>query len=331
MLALIFLPSLARRIGAFNLFRTVMSATLSVVVPVFAIVILGWLGGRLRLAGPAAAEGLAGFVFTFAIPCLMFRTITGAPAPEENPWYYWAAYFAGVAVVWFLATFISRKFFEIPAPEGAIIGFSTGQANTVLVGIPLILRTYGDTGATPLALLVAIHLPITMTAATLLVERSLGGTTGLLDIGRKVIANPMMIGIACGVVMRVIGLPVPEPVQATVKMIGDAAAPCALFTLGLALNRHGLGADIRLLGILAALKVALHPAIVFVLGHFVFGLPPVWVGVAVLFAACPSGINGYLLAERYKKGVGLISGSVMTSTLMSLVSMTFWVWLVTRY
>ena len=308
-----------------------MYATLNVVVPVFAIVILGWLSGRLRISGPTVAEGLAGFVFTFAIPCLMFRTISGAPAPDESPWLYWVAYFSGVAVVWFLATWISRRFFAIPGPEGAIIGFSTGQANTVLVGIPLILRTYGDAGATPLALLVAIHLPITMTAATLLVERSLGGTTGPIDILRKLVGNPMMIGIACGVAARILGLAMPEPVQATVKMIGDAAAPCALFTLGLALNRYGLGADIRLLGILAGLKVAIHPAIVFVLGHFVFGLPPVWVGVAVLFAACPSGINGYLLAERYKKGVGLISGSVMTSTLASLVSMTFWVWLVTRY
>lgn len=306
-----------------------LTATVAVVLPAFMVIALGWLAGRLRLPGLGTTEGLAGFVFTFAIPSLIFRTITTAAAPDASPWGYWFAYFTGVALVWFAAHQIASKAFGLRGAESAIAGFSTGQSNTVLMGIPMILRSFGDAGATPLSLLVAIHLPITMTVATLLVERSLGGKPTPALILRKLATNPILIGIASGIVVRLSGLPVAAPVTATIDMLGAAAAPCALFTMGLALNVYGLRADWRLLGTIALLKVLVHPALVYVIGRYIVGLPPIWVGVGVLFAACPSGINAYLLAERYRKGVAISSGAILISTVISLASMLFWVWFVT--
>ena len=307
-----------------------MSDTFAIVLPVFILVALGFGAARFGTLGARAGEGLTVYVFTFAVPALLIRTLAGAPLPDANPALYWLAYFAGVAVVWAAATAIGRRVFGLSGTLGAIAGFSTGQANTILMGIPLIIRTFGDAGSVPLSLLVAIHLPITMTAATLLVERTLGGTGGWRGIAVKLATHPILLGIAAGVVLRVWGVILPEPVTATLKLLGDSATPCALFAMGAALAQYGLGADIRFLAALSVLKLVIHPAIVFALAHAVFGLPPVWTGVAVLFAACPSGINAYLLAERYKVGVGLTSGAIAVTTALSPISTTFWVWLVTR-
>ena len=70
--------------------------------------------------------------------------------------------------------------------------------------------------------------------------------------------------------------------------------------------------------LISVLKLVVHPLIVLVLATQVFEMPPVWAGVAVLFASCPSGINAYLFAERYGEGVALASSAVALSTALAL-------------
>ena len=55
-------------------------------------------------------------------------------------------------------------------------------------------------------------------------------------------------------------------------------------------------------------------------------MPPVWAGVAVLFASCPSGINAYLFAERYNEGVALASSAVTLSTILALGTTLLWLY-----
>jgi malonate transporter and related proteins len=69
-----------------------------------------------------------------------------------------------------------------------------------------------------------------------------------------------------------------------------------------------------------------HPALVLLLATSVFAMPPVWVGVAVLFAACPCGINAYLFAERYNTGVADASSAIALSTLLSMGTIALWLW-----
>src|SRR5919112_6894766 len=129
-----------------------MLASLAIVLPVFGLIGIGWLARQVNLLTDRTAEGLSEFVFTLAIPCLIFRTLVRAEIPPVQPWGYWISYFAGVAVVWLLAASIGRRFFGIKGVSGVVAGFSAGQANTVFVGIPMILKAYGDEGAVPLFL-----------------------------------------------------------------------------------------------------------------------------------------------------------------------------------
>ncbi len=115
-------------------------------------------------------DGLSEFVFVLAVPCLIFRTLVRADIPAVQPWGYWISYFAGVALVWSLAILRRAPVLQPDGISAVVAGFSAGQANTVLVGIPMILKAYGEEGAVPLFLLIAVHLPVTMTVATLLAE-----------------------------------------------------------------------------------------------------------------------------------------------------------------
>jgi malonate transporter len=302
-----------------------MLASLFVVLPVFGLIGLGYVARWTRLLRESTGEGLSDFVFVLAVPCLLFRTLAKADIPATQPWGYWIAYFAGLAIVWALAMLIASRFFARTGPELVVSGFAAAQSNTVFVGVPMILKAYGDAGAVPLGLLLAIHLPVTMTVATLLAE---GRSASVPMLIRRLFTHPIIIGILLGSAVRPFVDQVPLPFWTIVDLLAGAAVPCALISLGIAMRRYGLESGIGLPAVLSALKLGLHPLIVYLLATRVFEMPPHWSGVAVLFAACPCGINAYLFAERYRQGMADASSAITLSTLLSLFTTAAWLtWL----
>jgi hypothetical protein len=295
--------------------------SIGVILPAFGLIAVGFLAVRTRLVSERAGDGLSEFVYTLAVPCLIFRTLARAEVPDVQPWGYWIAYFTGVAIVWALAMIVAARLFGRDPGESVLAGFSAGQSNTVLVGVPIILRAYGEEGAVPLFLLIAVHLPIMVAAASLLIE---GRDASLLGIVRRLLVNPIVVAILLGSAARPLGGFIPDPAWRIVELIGSAAVPCALFAMGAALHRYGLTAGLPLPLIVSGLKLVMHPLIVYWLATRVFTMPPAWTGVAVLFAACPTGVNAYLLAERYRQGVALTSSAVSLSTMLAMLTMFLW-------
>jgi predicted permease len=295
----------------------------AIVLPVFGLIGIGYVARQTGFISERAGEGLSEFVFTLSLPCLIFRTLVRAEIPDVQPWGYWISYFVGVAVVWVLATEIGKRFFGIKGVSSVVAGFSAGQANTVFVGIPMILKAYGDEGAVPLFLLIAVHLPVTMTLATILAE---GRQASPFVILRRLLTHPIVVGILAGSACRPIAPHVPGPVWQVMDLLASAAVPCALISMGIALRRYGLQTGWKLPTLISFLKLVVHPLVVLLLATQVFNMPPVWAGVAVLFASCPSGINAYLFAERYGEGVALASSAVTLSTFLALGTTLAWLY-----
>lgn len=300
-----------------------MIAIFLIILPIFGLIGIGYLLRYFNILGDRTGEGLSDFVFTVAIPALIIKTLTGAALPAVQPWGYWFSYFAGVAVVWALAMIAASRFFGLPHMDSVIAGFTASQANTVLVGIPMILEAFGEEGAVPLFLLIAIHLPIMVSVATLLVE---GRNANLLGVLKKLSHNPIVIAIIFGGILKLSGVAPGGPIKILLDSIAQAAVPCALIAMGIALRRYGIEYGIALPGIISALKIIVHPLIVYLLVTHVFTMPRAWAGVAVLFASCPCGVNAYLFAERYRTSIGLTSSSIALSTLLSAGTAVFWLW-----
>lgn len=298
-----------------------MLSSFLIVLPVFGLIGIGYASRWVRLLRETTGEGLSDFVFVLAVPCLLFRIMAKAEIPPDQPWGYWISYFTGLAVVWFLAMLVARKLFDRRGPEVVVSGFAAAQSNTVFVGVPMILKAYGEAGAVPLGLLLAVHLPVTMSSATLLAE---GRTASVRLLFKRLFTHPIIIGILLGVAVRPVAGMIPTPAWTVVDLLAGAAVPCALISLGIALRRYGMQSGIGLPVILSALKLGLHPLIVMVLATRVFDMPPAWSGVAILFAACPCGINAYLFAERYRQGVADASSAIALSTMLSLFTTVAW-------
>jgi predicted permease len=297
---------------------------LNILLPVFGLVAAGYLAALFKLLGHDADTHLSDFVFTICLPVLIFKTVATTIMPDAQPWGYWLSYFMGVAIVWWIASFVGKRWFGCGQLECVVAGFASGQSNTIFVGIPLILKAYGDAANVPLFLLVAVHLPVTMTVAAILMERGTG--VSFFTLLKRLVLHPIVQGLLLGLVYRLSGLPFGGAFKIVADDLAAAAVTCALFALGLSLRRYNLLGGLKLAGLITALKIVAHPSLVWFFAFKVFPMPPVWAGVAVLFAAMPTGVNSYLLAERNQAGVAPVSSAIAISTCLSLFTSAFWLW-----
>ena len=116
--------------------------------------------------------------------------------------------------------------------------------------------------------------------------------------------------------------------KTVVDQVAAAGLPTALISLGMAMNRYGLVGELKLSAVLTGLKLGIMPAAVWLLGTYVFGLTPAWTTVATIAAACPSGVNAYLFAQRFNVAHGLASNSIALTTLVCVGTTLVWLMLV---
>jgi malonate transporter and related proteins len=315
-----------------------MTQIIDIVLPVFGLIAMGYLVAWSGLLGRAAGEGLTDFVFVIAIPLLIFRTIATADFGGVSPWRIWLPFFAAFALNWVIGNLLIRRAFGRDARAGLVAGVSAAYGNTVLVGIPLVIAAYGDQGAAAIALIIAVHLPVMMTVGAVLIgraerrdgvsEEAVTVVTAARSVAANLLKNPIIIGLLLGVVWRVLGLPLGGVPKALVDRLADVAATLALFAMGMGLRKYGIRRNVPAGLALSALKLVLMPAVVLVLVRYVVPMPPVWAKVVVVAAACPTGINAYLLSARFRTGEALASNAITISTGLAVVTATLWLSLV---
>lgn len=307
-----------------------MISTLMIVAPVFALLIIGFLLAQFGLLDVKVEEGLSRYVFALAIPALLCRTTLSAHMPNQQPWTYWLAYFMAVLVVWIIITSLARAAFKKSKEESVIFAFSAAQSNTAMVGIPLITEAVGPSSATPLALLLSVHLPILTVMGTLLLENS--GDLGLRKAGRNLLrmltTHPILIGIYLGLIGNMLDLQNVQFLSGVINYIAASATPCSLIAMGIALRHHSPAGEVVPASIISFLKLIIHPLLVYIFTKHVFSMPVAWSSVSVLFAACPSGVNAYLFASKIGAGKRVASASISISTLAAIVTMSAWIFII---
>jgi predicted permease len=309
---------------------------LVLVLPSFGIILAGWAAARFHILAEPVGDALGSYVFTIALPLLLVRTLAKVEFPAVSPWPLWLTYFAGVIVAWLAGEFLVRRLFGRDARSGVIGGLSASFSNLVLLGIPITFTVYGDAGAVPLLLIIAVHLPVMaiVTAARFegIEARERGGATDwrrlVLSTLKHMLKNPLIIGIYGGLAVKVSGLPITGVPGAIIDQIANTGVPCALFTLGLGLRRYGIRENFTAGLMLTAVKVAVLPTVVFFIATRFSGMPPLWVAVATVCAASPTGVNPYLFATRHGAGHGIASNTMTIGSIVAVATTTFWMWVV---
>lgn len=299
-----------------------MSSVFEIIAPVFGLIALGWAVGRFGILGPRSGEGIADFAFTLGLPALLCRTVANARWEGLSPLAVWASFFGAAAVVWLAATMLTRVVLRRPVVDGPSIAMASVFGNTAMLGIPLALASYGTGAAAVLALVLSVHAPLLLTAGLVhheaVAEKSgLSRSRALVQLGRDLLRNPLIIGIMAGAVWRVTGLELPRSLDKLLQLVAEAGVPASLISLGLTLVGFEVRGQAATLAVIIALKLVAMPVLAWVLAVKVFALPPLAVGVVVLLAAMPTGANAYLFAARREHAANSTSGAVALGTLLA--------------
>ncbi|MFY8100734.1 MAG: AEC family transporter [Allorhizobium sp.] len=302
------------------------------VLPIFILILFGWALVRLKILAAEIGDGLGDFVFKVAVPLLLLRMIANADFHGASPFRLWIAYFAGVFVAWTIGHLVSTRIFKRDQKLGVLAGISSAFANNVFIGLPLVERTVGPEGIVAMSILLAIHLPLMMIAGVLAMERAerqTGGRegAGILTVSKQVggnlVRNPLIIGLAGGILLQLLGTPVPALIDGVVAQVAGMAAPAALISLGMTLNKYGMAGNLKIAGTISLLKLGLMPAVVW-LASTLLGLSPQWTAALVLTSSVPTGINAWLIASRFGVGQGLAASVITLSTAAGVVTVSFW-------
>jgi malonate transporter len=300
--------------------------TLGVVLPVFGLILLGYLCRRADVLGAASMTELNRFVVWVALPALLFDIM--AHTSWSAMWQpgFVLVFWLGSLLV-FGATVALRRALGRPLPDASLDGLNAAYPNSGYMGFPLCLVALGPeslplvTIGTILTVCVAFAQGIICIEIGLQEERRPGRLA--LKVCRALVRNPLLVAPALGAVASGLGLPVPA--ETFLKLLGAAASPCALVALGVFLAQQGMvrGRDLNATLLLSCGKLVVMPALVWLLA-VAMRLPAAATHTAVLLAALPTGTGPFMLAEYYRREARVTSATILVTTVLSVVTVSLY-------
>ncbi len=300
------------------------------ILPVFLVVGAGYIVTWRGYLTPEHIDGLMRFGQGIAIPLLLFRAMAGLDLRAGFDPGLLGAFYIGALAGFLVGLVGARILFHRDWEDAVAIGFVGLFSNTLLLGLPITARAWGEDALAGNFAIIAIHAPLGygLGIAAMEIARAHGTGLAALALIRRILAaifsNPLVVGIIGGVALNLSGMALPGPVMAGVNMVADAGIPVALFGLGGVLLRYRPEGDRWTILFITAVSLVLHPSITFGLAHL-FSVPVPGMRSAVVTAAMAPGINAYLFADMYGRARRVAASAVLVGTVASVLSAAFWV------
>lgn len=308
-----------------------MQAILNVALPIFGVILAGYLAGRWRILGGDSTAALNAFVSYFALPVLFFGSLARTPvAAVLDP-----GLMLGFGIV-VLATFLlGMASTRLVSPTGgrraglaamSLQGIAASWGNVGYMGVPLCLAAFGEAGLPPAMLTVIVTAIVAMVIGVMLIELEVAAGHGplrtFLRAAFNVARNPLPLSIGLGIVVSALGLAMPTPVEKWLDLLGAAAAPCALFAIGLFLSDKSVKSGLAEASLATLLKMVIQPLLAMAVLPLFVDLQSVPGKVALLMAALPTAANAFVLAKQFDIQVEQNSASILLSTAFSVVTVS---------
>ena len=305
-----------------------MSSLIDVIVPVFLIIGCGYFTVWTKLFSVDTIDGLMIFTQNFAIPVLLFDAIAKVDLVSVFNIKLFLSFYSG-ATIGFLLGFLGSYFlFRRPLEDSVVIGFCCLFSNTVMLGLPITERAYGEEALRHNFAIVSIHAPfcyfLGITVMELVRSSEKNLKKNIIVILKAMFSNALVVGIMLGFLVNLSEIQVAKSIQSSIDMINAVALPAALFGMGGVLYQYRPQGDIGPIIMVCAVSLIIHPTVVWFSG-LNFDLSKTQLRSAVITAAMAPGINTYVFASMYGSAKRVASTGVLVSTALSIGSI--WVWL----
>jgi malonate transporter and related proteins len=309
-----------------------MTDVVNLALPYFGLIFIGFACGRIKQIPDTALAWMNFFIVYVSLPALFYRILAQTPLDQLSQVNFIFA--TTLATFWaFAVSFgVGMVIRHGNVAESTIAGLAGGYDNIGYMGPGLALATLGQSAAVPVALIFCFDNIILLTMVPLLMAVARPQPTSVgaiaLEVVRRVALHPLIVASALGVVSAALHFQPPVALDRLMQFLQNAAAPCALFALGVTVALRPLKKMRWEVPFLTAVKLALQPLLVFMLLSLFGPFDLIWVDTAVLMAALPPALNVFVFARHYDTWVEQASSAVLVGTLVSVVTLTSVMWMV---
>ena len=299
----------------------------NVVLPVFLLILIGYVGGRAGKLGINASTELNRFVVWLALPAQLFNF--AANSGWQTLWQpgFITAFFLSCLIVFLLVLLLSWIRHR-NLSSASFDALSASYSNTGYMGIPLCVLALGQDGLAP-AIISTFIVFVMFALATVLIEIGILSHKKpheiLWSVTQSLCTNPLLIAPVAGLFWASSELTMYDPISQVLAFLAAASTPCALVSIGLFLMQKSTAAPAQAWSISLA-KLILQPLIAWVIAGPILELPILWVNAIVILSALPTGTGPFMLAQYYKADGSVISRVVLITTVSSLLTLSLFLW-----
>ena len=300
---------------------------LTILAPVFLVVILGLFLRQTGFASYSFFQQTNKLVYWVGLPALLFYKTADAPPEFGNVLNIVVVLVAGM-VGCIIAGYTVSFLLGLSVEDRGTFVQGTFRGNLAYVGLPIVLYTIeaSDIAGNGMAFLViAPMIPLYNFASVFVLtagRRSEGSTRKdhIRKLTLKIVTNPLIIACLAGLLYSLTGLGIPLFLYRTLEAIGQMALPLALLGIGATLSFDTVKGEVRESIAASIIKTAGAPLIGFLVGS-ALQLSSVEMRVALLYLTCPTAISSYVMAQQLKGNDRLAAGIVVVSTVVAAFSL----------
>jgi malonate transporter and related proteins len=301
-----------------------MSDLLTLILPIFVLVGVGYAAVRLSFVPEQLVQALGGFVLNFALPALILHALLQQDLRQTLNWNYILAYAAGSLVVFIAMLLFLRAGLKKPLPHASIAALGGCASNSGFVGFPVASLALGAPALTALPLSMLVENILVIPLALALGEMGLqeGETPGkvIRSTLRRLARTPLILAILLGVIFSAIGLRLPAPIATALDMMADASIPCALFVVGGTLAGLRAGSLATDVSVIVIGKLILHPLAVTGAFLLIGGVPPGLMAAGIILASSPMLTIYPILGARFGYD-RVCAAALLAATTLSFVTL----------
>lgn len=318
--------------------------SLNATLPIFLVMVIGYLLKNLKLMDEPFVKTLNKFNYNITLPLLLFQDIAGSDF--SSVWDTSYVLFCFFCTLFCIAStwIITAKLYHKKDLIGEFVQASYRSSAAVL-GIAFIQNIYGNAGMAPLMIIGTV--PLYNVAAVIILSFTAPGYSedsdsisctinkSAVKAARKsvikkavkgIFTNPIILGIAAGMVVSLCGISFPAIINKTVNYFAVLATPLALIGLGAGFEGKKALAKMKPTLVCSFIKLVLWPLLFLPLAIFMGFTAEKLVAILVMLAS-PTTVSCYIMAKNMKHEGILTSSVVVATTFLSSVTLTFWLYL----
>ncbi len=301
---------------------------ISVTVPIFSIVAIGYLFRRKGIIRETAVPELNSIAYYLGLTALVFTSIVKYDLKEIfNVGIVKTLYLT--FAIFIVIVFLSVYFLKINSKAKGAMAVSSFRCNMAFVGIPIIISAFGDIAAAKTAIIIAFMTPVNVIFA-IIFFKMLGGDGNRKNYGRILldfIRDPILIASVLGIVFSYFRLVIPDAIMNLLNILAGLAVPLALLTIGASFRFSHIRKNLRFLIPASFLKLLVEPFIAYFIGRYVFRMGSLDVSIIVILFAMPLAVAAYIMGKEYGSDSDFLSSSLIISTVSSAFTLTLWLFI----